>query len=259
MRTKKTILSEKELNLVEKLISEYGIIVDFEQIFKQLKEKLGRQGTRNLVSKLVKNGWLVRIKKGIYYITTLESRGVANISEFIIAQILEKDSYISFESALRYHKMFDQHIRTITSISLKQKKEKEIQGAIYDFVKTTEKNYYGWEETQIENRLVKIATSEKAILDMLAFRRTVHSIDLVLEKMREYRNDFDWNKLNELSRNQSATAQRILGFLLDKAEIDSEYLRKLVEKGNGRSGYMTKDSRLFNAKWRLYYHHHFDQ
>lgn len=258
MSTKKTILSEKEFNLVENLISEYGVIVDFEQIFGQLKDKLGRQETRNLVSKLVENGWLVRVKKGIYYITTLESRGVANISEFIIAQILEKDSYISFESALQYYKIFDQHIRTITSISLKQKKEKEIQGTIYNFIKTTEKNYYGWEEARIENRLVKMATLEKAILDMLAFRRTIHSVDLVLEKMREYGDNFDWDRLNELGRNQSATVQRILGFLLDKVGVDSEYLRKSVEKKRGRSSCMTKDSKLFNAKWRLYYHKHFN-
>ena len=257
MTTKRTILSEKELDLVENLISEYGVVIDFEQIFAQLKGKLGRQATRNLVSKLVENGWLVRIKKGTYYITTLESRGVANISEFIIAQILEKDSYISFESALQYYKIFDQYIQTITSISLKQKKDKEIQGIKYNFIKTNEKNYSGWKEVQVENKLVKMATLEKAILDMLAFRRTVHSIDLVLEKMREYKNDFDWDRLNELSRNQSVTVQRILGFLLDKIEIDSEYLHKLVEKNKGRSSRMTNDSKLFDAKWRLYYHNHF--
>lgn len=258
MSTKRTILSEKELNLVENLISEFGLIVDFEQIFGQLKDGLSRQGTRNLVSKLAANGWLVRIKKGVYYIATLESRGTVDISEFIIAQTLEKDSYISFESALQYYKMFDQHIRRVTSISLKQKKEKEIQGIVYNFIKTSEKNYYGWKEVQVESRLVKMAALEKAVIDMLAFRRTVSSVDLVLEKMKEYRVDFDWNKLNDLSRNQSVAVQRILGFLLDKIGIDSEYLKKIADKKNRQSSYMTKDSKLFNAKWRLYYHNHFD-
>lgn len=257
MITKKTILSEKELNLVENLISKYGVIVNFAQIFTQLEGKLGRQGTRNLVSKLAKNGWLVRIRKGIYYIATLESRGMVNISESIIAQILEKDSYISFETALQYYKIFDQHIRMVTSISLKQKKEKEIQGRIYNFIKTSEKNYYGWKEVQVENRLVKMATLEKAILDMLAFRRTTHSVDLVLEKMQEYKDNFNWDKLNELSQNQSAVVQRIVGFLLDKIGVNSEHLHKLVDKNGGRSSYMTNDSNLFNAKWRLYYHKHF--
>lgn len=258
MTIKKTILSEKEFGLVENLISKYGVIVNFEQIFSQLKDNLERQGTRNLISKLVKNGWLVRIKKGTYYITTLESRGIANISEYIIAQTLVKDSYISFESALQYHKLFDQHLAMVISISLKRRKRKEIQDTIYRFIKTSENNYYGWEETQIEGRLVKIATLEKAILDILAFERTVHSIDLVLEKLREHGNSFDWERLNESSRNQSVTVQRILGFLLDKAGIDCEYLHKLVEKSKGRSSYMTNDSDLFNAKWRLYYHGHFE-
>lgn len=258
MATKRTILSEKELNLVENLIAEYGVIVAFEQIFSQVKNTLGRQGTRNLISKLVKNGWLVRLEKGVYYITTLESRGVANISEFIIAQTLMKDSYISFESALQYHKIFDQHIRMVISISLKRKKEKKIQGTIYSFIKANKSNYYGWEEAQIEGRMIKVATLEKAILDILAFKRTAHSIDLVLEKLGEYKNNFNWKRLNDLSRNQSVTVQRILGFLLDKAGIESENLEKSVEKSKGRSSCMTKDSNRFNAKWRLYYHSHFD-
>lgn len=258
MDTKRTILSEKELNLVENLISEYGVIIDFEQIYNQLKDKLGRQGARNLVSKLVDNGWLVRIKKGTYFITTLESRGVANISEFIIAQVLVADSYVSLESALQYHKIFDQHIKTITSLSLKQKKEKEIQGTIYKFIKTSEKNYYGWEEVQIEGRSVKIATLEKAILDMLAYNRTAHSVDLVLEKLREYKDNFNWERLNDLSQKQSATVQRILGFILDKVSVNSDYLYKMTEKKKGRSSYMTNDSKSFNAKWRLYYHSHFE-
>lgn len=257
MITKRTILSEKELNLVENLIFKYGVIVNFEQVFNELKDHLGRQETRNLIAKLTENGWLVRIKKGVYFIATLESRGIANISEFIISQILVEDSYISFESALQYHKVFDQHLRTIISVSLKQKKEKEIQGTIYSYIKTSQKNYYGWENVPIEERMVKMATLEKAILDMLAFRRTVYSIDLVLEKLRDSKNNFNWEKLNEFSRNQSATVQRILGFLLDKIGVDSRYLCDLAKKNTSGSSYMTKDSRLFNAKWRLYYHNYF--
>ncbi len=258
MITKKTILSEKELHLVENLIAEYGVIVDFEQIFTQLKAKMSRQEARNLVAKLSENGWLVRIKRGTYYITTLESRGVANISEIIIAQILVADSYVSFESALQYHKIFDQYIKTVTSLNMKQRKKKEIQGISYDFIKASERNYYGWEEVQIENRSVKIATLEKTVLDMLAFRRTTHSVDLVLEKLGEYKNNFDWDKLNEFSRDQSVTVQRIVGFLLDKIGVNSDYLYELVKRSAGRSSYMTNDSKKFNAKWRLYYHNHFE-
>lgn len=257
MSTKSTILSQKESVLLENLIAKTGLFATFEQVIEELSSSMSRQEIRNLVSKLVKNGWLVRIKKGIYYITTLESRGTFNISGFIISQVLSADSYISCESALQHRGMFDQHLKTIMGISLKKMSRKEIQGTTFEFITASKKNFYGWDEFEMDGRLVKIATAEKAILDMLNFRRTIHSIDLVLEKLKDYQNSFDIAKLNEFSKKQSVTVKRILGFLFDKTGIDSNYIYDLT-KGKSSNSHMTKDSNLFNAKWRLYYHSHFN-
>lgn len=257
MTTKSTILSQKESKLLENLIAKAGLFVTFEQVVEELNSLRSRQETRNLVSKLVRNGWLVRIKKGIYYITTLESRGTFNISNFIISQVLSVNSYISCESALQHHGMFDQYLKTVTAVSLKKISKKEIQGTTYEFITTSQANFYGWNEFEMEGRLVKIATAEKAILDMLNFKRTIHSVDLVLEKLKDYQGSIDIIKLNEFSKKQSVTVQRILGFLFDKAGIDSNCFRSLVKEKTSNS-YMTKDSKLFNAKWRLYYHDHYN-
>lgn len=257
MATKSTILSQKDSELLENLIAEVGLFVTFEQVLAELNDTMSRQEIRNLVSKLVRNGWLVRIKKGIYYITTLESRGVFNVSNFIIAQILVSESYISCESALQHHSIFDQHLKTVTSISLKRLSQKEVQGTIFEFITTKENNFYGWDEVEMDGRVIKVATAEKAILDILNFRRTVSSIDLVLEKLKEHKNSIDINKLNKFSQKQSNTVQRILGFLFDKAGIDSSQLQNST-KGKTSNSYMTKDSKLFNVKWRLYYHSHFE-
>lgn len=256
MDTKRTILTEKELNLIEDLIAHYGPVVDFEQFYTQVKGNLSRQEARNLVAKLMDNGWLVSIKKGTYYITSLESRGVANISFLAIAQLLYQDSYISFEAALQYHNMFDQLLRTVTSVSLRQKQTKEIQGIRYKFIKTNQDNFYGFEEVQLEGRLVKIATAEKAILDILNLRRTIHCVDLVLEKIMQHKDEFNWQRLVQYCQKQSITTTRVIGFLLDKAGIDSTEVYNLVRDKKGAS-YLSKDSTNFNAKWRLYYHNHF--
>lgn len=266
MNTKSTILSQKESKLLENLIADVGLFVTFKDVAKALKKQgfsMSRQEVRNLVSKLVKNGWFVRIKKGTYYITTLESRGFFDISELAIAQVLEKDSYISCESALRYHGMFDQHLNTVTSVSLKQNSGKTIQGIVFEFIATKEDNFYGWKKFNIEGQKVKIATAEKAILDLLRFRRNLHSVDLVLEKLRDHQDSIDIDKLNKFSEKQSITVKRILGFLLDRIEdIDSDYLYNSVKKDKDittSSSYITKDSDIYNAKWRLYYHKHFKQ
>ncbi|KKP80384.1 MAG: hypothetical protein A2271_04885 [Candidatus Moranbacteria bacterium RIFOXYA12_FULL_35_19] len=254
---KSTILSQKDSELLENLIAKNGLFITFEQVVKESASSMSRQEIRNLVSKLVRNGWLVRIKKGNYYITTLESRGTFNVSNFVIAQVLFENSYISCESALQHHGIFDQHLKTIVSVSLKKMSKKEIQGITFEFITTNKNNFYGWNEFELDGCLVKIATVEKTILDILNFKRTLSTVDLVLEKLKNYRDSIDIAKFNEFSKKQSITVQRILGFLLDKADIDSSYLHNST-KGKTSNSYMTKDSKLFSAKWRLYYHNHYE-
>ena len=205
---------------------------------------------------MTKNGWLVRIKKGTYYITNLESRGFAGVSVLVIAQILFTESYVSFEAALQYHGVFEQHVRTVTSMCLKKKNNKTIQGITYRFIKMSKRNLYGWEETQIEGQIVKIATLEKAIIDMIRCDRSIHSLDLILEKLREHKDNFNFEKLIKFTGGQSTVVQKILGFLFDKAKLDSNSIYELVKHKKGASS-MTKDSDIFSAKWNLYYHKHF--
>jgi len=256
MSVKSTILSQKEALLLENLIANYGLVVTFEQIFNELKKDKSRAEIRNLVSKITKAGWLVRVTKGIYYIASLESRGTASVSVFVLAHLLAQDSYVSFEGALQYHGMFDQHLRTIRSVSLKKRKTVVLQNTNYEFIKTGKKNFSGFETVWQEGQEARVATIEKAILDILNFKRSAFAVDLIVEKLREHRDIIDEKRLNELSKNQSLTVQRLLGFLLDQVDIESGVI---YERLKNRQGYsrMTADSTEFNSKWRLYYHKHF--
>jgi predicted transcriptional regulator of viral defense system len=258
MNTKKTILSERELILIEDMIAKYGLIVNFDQIYSLFQEKKDRQSVRKLVNKFTKNGWLVRIKKGIYSISNIESRGFLGIPSFKIAQVLVDDSYISFESALGHYGMFDQMLIDIVSVSLKQHKTKTIQGINYRYVKVKECLFSGWEEANIDGYVVKIATKEKAILDLLAFKRNLYTIDLVLEKMKEYQSNFNFQPLQEMSLQYSKTIQKMIGFLLDLLFLDSTFLYIRVQKDRGLA-YMTKDSNRLSNKWHLYYDKHFEK
>ncbi|EKE21952.1 MAG: hypothetical protein ACD_7C00086G0004 [uncultured bacterium] len=253
-----TILSKKEADLIEKLIARHGLFVDSRQIYEQLNAEMTVQEMKNAIGKLVKRGWLVRLKRGSYYITTLESRGIANISVYIIAQALVNNAYVSFETALQYHGIFDQLLTTATSLSLSKHSIKELQGIKYEFIKTNQDNFYGWEEIQTEGRTIKVATLEKAVLDMIGIRKTAYAMDLVLEKLRDYKDSFNFEKLFEFSKKQTITSKRILGFLLDRAGLDSEKIYVQIKDNKG-SSHMTADSKkLYDAKWRLYYHNIFE-
>ena len=67
-----TVTSE----LLENLILKHGQIVTTQQIFSEASVFMNHKQTEYLITTLTKNGWLMRIKKGIYAISDLSTRGV---------------------------------------------------------------------------------------------------------------------------------------------------------------------------------------
>ena len=255
---KYSILSAKESQLLENLIVKHGQIVTTDNIAIEAKGSWDEKHIYVLISKLTKRGWLIRIKRGLYAISDLSTRGFLSLSPYIVANLLVKDSYVSFEAALHHHGMFDQLTNKIISVSLTTYKGAKLQGTEYSFVKTKAEHYFGWEEADIENKKARIATAEKAIVDMINFHRSKYSIDLVVEKLREHRKDLNLARLNEYLGKVSTTTVKIFGLLFDMLGIDSAYLHNLVD--NSRTAHrMLAGATKFNAKWRLYYDEYFDK
>ena len=254
MDMKRTILSEKELQLLESLISSHGYMVTFRQI--EAKLGISHQASGNLIGKLVRNGWLVRVKKGYFAIANLESHSFSNISPLAIAQVLVPNSYVSFEFALNHHGFFDQLPSTVTAVTDTRAKTFQFQGFDYRYVKAKPEMMQGFKEITIEGQRARVAELEKALLDFLHFRKDSYTVDLLIEKLKEAQDDIDAQRMIELSIIYPITLRRRLGFLLDLVGINSE---KLYKSLMGTPGFarLTKKSNLFNAKWRLYYEDRF--
>lgn len=251
-----TTLSGTELKLLEDLTLDYGNVVDFVMISNKIGKNKNRQEIKNIISRLTKKGWLVRIKRGIFVVSDISSRGSINLNQATIAQIIDKKSYVSFEGSLQYHGMFDQYLKTITSIGLKRSYQKKVSDWIFLYIKSKKELFNDFKEYNIDGQLVKIADKEKAILDILEYKREFYSVDLVMEKLRDYLNDIDIKKLISISKKYSLTTKRILGFILDFLSINSEDLYEDVRRNKNHS-FMTSNSKNFNAKWRLYIEDYF--
>ncbi len=255
---KNTLISTTNSEILENLILKYGQIVTSQQIFAEENALFNHKQAQYFIATLVAHGWLMRIKKGLYAISDLSTRGFLALSSFAVAHLLVNDSYISFESALQHHGMFDQLTKTTTSVSLKAHKRVLLQQIEYRFVKTKEEYYFGWQEVDIDHRATRIATAEKAIVDMVNFHKSVYAIDVVMEKLREYKKDLDIARLNEYIGKFSMTTIKIFGFLFDLLSMDSSQLLRRAQHTRGAHR-MSASARAFNAKWRLYYDEHFDQ
>ena len=253
----KTILSSKQSDLLEKLIGKYGQIVTFDQIYQEADGLWDYRQTKNLVTKLVKNGWLIRIKRGLYAISDLSSRGFLTLSPYVIANRLAPDSYVSFEAALQQYGMFDQMIGKMISISLSQHKSTQLAGLEYSFIKTKPEYFYGWKEVQVGAQTARVATPEKALVDMINFHKSAYSIDLVIEKLVSYKSDLDMAQLNDFIGRFPVVTIKIFGLIFDLLGLDSISLNRLIKHGG--THWMLPGNTKFNAKWRLYYPEDFDK
>ncbi|MBU0576391.1 hypothetical protein KJ654_01890 [Patescibacteria group bacterium] len=254
---KQTILNTKQSTLLENLIVQHDQIVTSEQIYSQAEGLWDQQGTKKTITKLTHNGWLIRIKRGLYAISDLSNRGFLSLSPYVVANLLVKDSYVSFESALAYHGMFDQLTNKIISISQMQYKTTQLQSVEYSFVKVQNKWFFGWQEISMDNKTMRMATVEKALIDMIQFHKSKYTVDLVVEKLSLYKSSLDLQKMTKYLGKMSLTTIKIFGFLFDLLGIDSGNLYSQVRlKG---THWMLSGDAKFNAKWRLYYDEYFDK
>lgn len=251
-----TILSKSDLELLENILSKHGSIVDFGSIKSFLEKDNSDAEIRNKVSLLSKKGWLVRLKRGIYAVASLESHNFTGISPLAISNAMIADSYVSLEFALNYHDLFDQMPSRLTAITTSRSFTSDFQSIEYHFAKTQPKLFFGFDEVMMERRAVKIAESEKAILDFLYLRTDVYTADLMLEKLKDAKESMDFNKLIDYAAVYPLSTKRKLGFLLDLAGIDSARLYEAIRQFRS-SNKLTKKSNIYNAKWRLYYENRF--
>ncbi|MFN8487257.1 MAG: type IV toxin-antitoxin system AbiEi family antitoxin domain-containing protein [Caldilineaceae bacterium] len=240
--------------MLEDAIIHYGNVVSFEQL--AALSGVQRAYTRKRVSRLVQQGWLARLKKGVYSLADLGSRGSVSLSQYVVAQLLVTDSYVSFEAALQYHGWYDQLLQTMMSVALIQHKATTIDGYTYQFVKTKDAFFYGWEQQLVDQREVKIATTEKALLDLIMFHRTTYIVDLVVETLQTYQRELDNVRLISYLGQSTVTVQRIFGFLFDLVGLEAQPIQALVAGTKGTSK-LTRESTMFCSKWRLYYEPYF--
>ena len=247
-----TILNRTQLEFLEQVISQFGTVVTYAEIAPYIRAQ-DEAGKRQFVSRLTEAGWLVRIKKGVYQIADLTSLGTVTLSRYAVAQILAPDSYVSFESALQFHGLHDQLMQAIASVSLKQRRNVTLVGTTYRFVKITEKFFFGYEEHTFEGQAARIATAEKALVDMIQLHRSAYSSDRVAEILASSRHEIDVERLTDYLQRANLTTQRIFGLLFDKLNI--EYDRQLVTRAHGglAASRLTAASDEYDARWRLYY------
>ena len=252
---KSTILSEKDAQLIEKSILQYGRILTIHNLMGIFQGEYSSASAHNRISLLARSGWLRRLKQGLYLIIdSLTARSQVDVSLLSIANALVEDSYVSLSHALNQYQLFDQYSSTVVSITTREQKKHRVDQYTFQYSKVKKDMYFGHTEKLINGKTVRLAEAEKALIDYLYLDNSFGSASLVFEKLRDHHQSLSIDTLQTYALRSGITVQRKVGFLLDALQLDSTKAYQGVNNNRGTSRF-TKESKIFNAKWRLYYHH----
>lgn len=118
---------------------------------------------QKLLERYTNRGILTRLKKGLYMVKANPP------GSFLISNKLYRPSYISFESALSYHRIIPETVYAVTAATTKPTRDFQVNDKSFIYHKIKKRAYTGYEPTKIGKEVMLIASPEKALVDYLYF------------------------------------------------------------------------------------------
>jgi predicted transcriptional regulator of viral defense system len=242
MSRKKRVHTVPGVELVRKLAAEGDRVFTTERARELAPDAGLSEGyLRQALHHLARSGWLVRLRKGLYALSSTVP-GVTPAHEFEVAMALVSPAAISHWSALHYHGLTEQAPRkvfvlTTTDASVPRVRSTAVKrisngypigDTVYQFVQVKPERYFGVEKVWIGEARVRVTDPERTLLDGLSmpqycgdFAEVLHAFEvrgkhLDLERIVRYACQLD-----------TATAKR-LGWILQLQGIDPGRLEPLL-------------------------------
>jgi len=217
--------------------------------------------TADLVRKLARKRWLVRLVPGKYLIVPLEAglEGIPMADRYVIAREIMGFApyYVSHYSAMELHEMTTQPVNTVFVTAPRRRRNRAIAGTEYRFVYADARSFWGWDEMwATPQEQVRVSDLEKTLLDCAARPDLCGGIGELARGLWFRRDELDEGRLVEYAQRLGhKAASRRVGFLLHTYGLgQSETLSVL--QSFGRGGYDPLDPTLpdegpHHSRWRL--------
>lgn len=193
---------------------------------------------RQALHHLVRAGWLIRIHKGLYLISTALP-GISSIHEFEIAMSLANPVAISHWSAMHYHGLTDQVPRkvfalTTTEASIPRRPKGNDEGyrvgdILYKFTQTKPHRYFGTEKIWVGETRVTITDPERTLIDGLMMPYHCGDFAEVLHAFRNRGEQLDLNRIVGYALRLDAAVAKRLGWVLEKLGYSGRQLNALLD------------------------------
>jgi len=157
------------------------------------------------LSRLVKEGKIKRLKKGIYYLAEKEIK-----DRFFLAPILYKPSYISLETALNLHGLIPDIPAAVTRVTTNKTCQFKTEKGVFIYHKIKKEFFWGFTKVLKTPFFYFIARPEKAVLDYLYFKsRGVYPKSL-LELRFQIDKNFSWKAFENQAKNFGKINEKLI-------------------------------------------------
>jgi predicted transcriptional regulator of viral defense system len=196
---------------------------------------------RQALHHLTNAGWLVRLRKGLYALSSTVP-GIPSAHEFEIAMALLDPAAISHWSALHHHGLTDQAPRkvfvlTTTETSVPRARGRRAQHAkngllvgetSFQFVQVKPERFFGTAKVWVGEARVTITDPERTLLDGLSLPHYCGDFAEVLHAFETRGSDLDLERIIEYALRLDAATVKRLGWVLEHQGMDASRLEQLA-------------------------------
>jgi len=214
--TTRSGLSERESRALARLTSQNTEIFEIEELAEALETTYN--SAKTTASRLAKNGWLTRLKPGLYLVVPLAAGENSQYTahEFYIASHLVEPMYVGFWSALGFHGFTEQVPRSVTVATTKRLPDRTVHDVEYYFVTLAERKFFGHEQYAVGGHQVPIATPEKTLVDCADQPKHCGGVRELAKGIRDGADGYDPETLIEYARRiGNGAALKRLVYLMD--------------------------------------------
>jgi predicted transcriptional regulator of viral defense system len=157
-------------------------LVDDDPIFESsllLAGNINPQIVRLQLNRWVTSGRIYQLRRGLYSIAPPYQKTKPH--PFLVANHLQKASYVSLQSALAYYGLIPEVVNITTSVSTGRPEKLETPLGIFDFRHIKTDLLFGYKMTNLGDQSAFVATPEKALLDLIYLHPGGDSIDYLRE------------------------------------------------------------------------------
>jgi predicted transcriptional regulator of viral defense system len=196
---------------------------------------------RQALHHLTKAGWLVRLRKGLYAVSS-SIPGVSPAHEFEIAMALADPAAVSHWSAMHHHGLTEQAPRKVFVLTTTETSVPRVRGAkakkvrngcaigetTYQFIQVKPERFFGTEKAWFGEARVTITDPERTLLDGLSMPQYCGDFAEVLHAFRVRSTGLNVERIIEYALKLDAATVKRLGWVLESQGVEPAKLERLA-------------------------------